>query len=56
MGAVLMFLIVGVGVHLIVSATGVREAQATLLKRGMTEEDAAERIIKKKQKQGRLQT
>lgn len=48
MGVVLMFLIVGVGVHLIVSATVIREAQETLLKRGMTEEEAAERIIKKK--------
>src|SRR5699024_520737 len=37
MGVVLMFLIVGVGVHLIVSATVIREAQETLLKRGMTE-------------------
>lgn len=54
MGVVLMFLIVGVGVHLIVSATVVREAQETLLKRGMTEEEAAERIIKKKKKKGGL--
>ena len=54
MGVVLMFLLVGVGVHLIVSATVVREAQETLLKRGMTEEEAAERIIKKKKKKGGL--
>ena len=54
MGVVLMFLIVGVGVHLIVSATVIREAQETLLKRGMTEEEAAERIIKKKKKKGGL--
>lgn len=54
MGVVLMFLIVGVGVHLIVSATVVREAQETLLKRGMTEEEAVERIIKKKKKKGGL--
>lgn len=54
MGVVLMFLIVGVGVHLIVSATVVREVQETLLKRGMTEEEAAERIIKKKKKKGGL--
>lgn len=55
MGVVLMFLIVGVGVHLIVSATVVREAQETLLKRGMTEEEAAERIIKKKEEKGRTE-
>lgn len=54
MGVVLMFLIVGVGVHLIVSATVIREAQETLLKRGMTEEEAAERVIKKKKKKGGL--
>lgn len=46
-----LFLLVGVGVNLIVAANTIREAQDRILKRGMSEQEASQRALKKRKKQ-----